>query len=143
VVDPGKLITPVARPGGKGEPRDIKVQVRLTKEAVAYIDELAERQGQTRSDMLRILIRRGIGLRGESLDAPERSAAVGSATAPVKPVREAVAAAEPREDAPEGEPMGDEERFRRMRARTGIPSSKMPDPSDKVAYGRWLRAQRG
>lgn len=118
------MIAPVARPGGKGEPRDVKVQVRLTKEAVTYIDALAEQQGQTRSDMLRILIRRGIGLRGESLDPPERSMPARPVSPPATPVREAVRGTEPREEAP------------------AVKSSREPDPSDKLAYGKWLKAQR-
>lgn len=51
---------PVARPAGKRATRDAVIGIRLTREALAYVDQLAAKEDRTRSDMLRILLRDGI-----------------------------------------------------------------------------------
>jgi metal-responsive CopG/Arc/MetJ family transcriptional regulator len=51
---------PVARTGGKRAKREVTVHVRLTEDALAYIDALAARDERTRSDMIRVLLRKGM-----------------------------------------------------------------------------------
>lgn len=51
---------PVARTGRKRAPREVTVHVRLTQEASDYIDMLAVKEERTRSDMVRLLLRRGM-----------------------------------------------------------------------------------
>lgn len=52
---------PVARTGGpKPPPRGNVVQIRLTDAGLAALDQLARREERTRSDMIRILLRRGM-----------------------------------------------------------------------------------
>jgi Arc/MetJ-type ribon-helix-helix transcriptional regulator len=51
---------PVSRTGKRRAVRDVTVHVRLTQEASDYIDTLAEKEERTRSDMVRILLRRGM-----------------------------------------------------------------------------------
>lgn len=48
---------PVART--KRPAREVTVHVRLTADALARIDQLAAQEERTRSDMVRVLIRRG------------------------------------------------------------------------------------
>jgi hypothetical protein len=59
VMDPKKVDPPVARTGGKRAPREVTLHLRVTLEYAAYIDSLAAKEERTRSDMLRILLRRG------------------------------------------------------------------------------------
>lgn len=51
---------PVARTAGKRPNREEKLTLRVTEEFLAYIDERAEAEGRTRSDFLRIVLRRGL-----------------------------------------------------------------------------------
>jgi uncharacterized protein (DUF1778 family) len=55
VMDP-----PVQRRAGKRQPRDVRVIIRLTQEARDLIDKIAAKEQRTRSDMVRILLQRGI-----------------------------------------------------------------------------------
>lgn len=60
VADPSRMDPPVARTGGRRAAREVTVHVRLTREASDYIDRLAEKEQRTRSDMVRLLLRRGM-----------------------------------------------------------------------------------
>lgn len=51
---------PVARAGGQRPRRDAVIKVRLTQDALAYVDQLAASEERTRSDMIRILLRLGV-----------------------------------------------------------------------------------
>lgn len=51
---------PVRRTGGKEPVRNNVVQVRFTDAGLAALDQLAKREERTRSDMIRILLRRGM-----------------------------------------------------------------------------------
>jgi metal-responsive CopG/Arc/MetJ family transcriptional regulator len=51
---------PVARTGGAKSKREATIGVRLTPDALAYIDKLAEKEERTRSDMIRVLLRVGM-----------------------------------------------------------------------------------
>jgi len=51
---------PVARTGGKRPKREAVIGIRLTRDALATIDALADREQRTRSDMIRVLLRTGI-----------------------------------------------------------------------------------
>lgn len=51
---------PVARTGGQKPRRDAVIGVRLSSTALASIDQLAEKEERTRSDMIRVLLRVGI-----------------------------------------------------------------------------------
>lgn len=55
VMDP-----PVQRRGGKRAPRTTRIVIRLTEEARDLIDSIAAKEQRTRSDMVRILLQRGI-----------------------------------------------------------------------------------
>lgn len=50
---------PVARAAGKRAVRDETVHIRLTRDALQRIDALATQEERTRSDMIRVLLRRG------------------------------------------------------------------------------------
>lgn len=50
--------TPVRRPGAK--PRTARIDIRTTPEAVERIQALAEKEQRTFSDMVRILLARGL-----------------------------------------------------------------------------------
>jgi len=56
-VDPTDLDGPVVR--SKRAAREITVHVRMTAEALDRIDRQAAREERTRSDMIRVLLRRG------------------------------------------------------------------------------------
>lgn len=56
----GVMDPPVARTGGAKPKREVTIGVRLTHDALAYIDELAKKEERTRSDMIRVLLRVGI-----------------------------------------------------------------------------------
>ena len=60
VADASNLDPPVARTGGKRPPREVTLHIRVTQQAVEAIDRLAEEQQRTRSDMIRILLKRGM-----------------------------------------------------------------------------------
>jgi len=51
---------PVQRRGGHREPRDVKIVVRVTATSRGIIDRMAEKEQRNRSDMIRILLHRGI-----------------------------------------------------------------------------------
>jgi metal-responsive CopG/Arc/MetJ family transcriptional regulator len=51
---------PVQRRGGPRQPRTERIIIRLTPDALAQIDQLAEKEQRTRSDMVRILLNRGL-----------------------------------------------------------------------------------
>lgn len=57
--DPQQMDPPVARTGGKRPIRSETVHIRLTEDALAQLDKLAAQEERTRSDMIRVLIRRG------------------------------------------------------------------------------------
>lgn len=58
-----ELDPPVARTGGVKPRREVVIGVRLTIDALAAIDELADKEQRTRSDMIRILLRAGLEAR--------------------------------------------------------------------------------
>lgn len=49
----------VARTTGTKAKREVTLHVRLAQESLDNIDEQAEKEGRTRSDMVRMLLRRG------------------------------------------------------------------------------------
>lgn len=58
-----ELDPPVARTGGTKLRREVVIGVRLTRDALAAIDALADKEQRTRSDMIRILLRAGLDAR--------------------------------------------------------------------------------
>ena len=51
---------PVHRRAGHRHPRTERIIIRLTPEGLAAIDALAKKEQRTRSDMVRILLNRGL-----------------------------------------------------------------------------------
>ncbi|HEY2088976.1 MAG TPA: hypothetical protein VGH54_23505 [Mycobacterium sp.] len=146
----------------KPDALEIRLQVRITKDVSDRIDLLAAREQRNGSTMARMLLI-------EALTARESPAHTSRVVVPAEMVREAVRSSQshmlPIHDGevpavpsaaqaqrafpvtlPQVEPVrySDEERAVADPAfRPGKPkSSKMPDPSNKVEYGKWLKAQK-
>jgi hypothetical protein len=51
---------PVGRPGADMARRDVRLGLRVSTRALAAIDALAAKEHRTRSDMVRVLLRRGL-----------------------------------------------------------------------------------
>jgi metal-responsive CopG/Arc/MetJ family transcriptional regulator len=57
--DPLDMDSPVARTTGTRSKREMTLHIRVTEEMVKRLDEQARKEQRSRSDMLRVLIRRG------------------------------------------------------------------------------------
>ena len=57
--NPAEMDPPVARTTGKRPNREVTIHIRVTEQMLDGIDKLAKNEERTRSDMIRVLIRRG------------------------------------------------------------------------------------